>query len=129
MKSLFFLFLLSIAVFIGCSRSAPREPAVFKVEGIDPETNLQTRYFAYKDMGGREVKHGSFSLSYPSGAKYVEANFVDGLIDGKCVIYSEEGRAEVVGIYRRGEPWDGEFQVGHEIRRYSRGQFVSTGGD
>ena len=99
---------------------------VVKVQKVDTDTKLKSEYFAYTDAKGREVKHGIFIALYENGRKYIEANYDRGELDGKCTIFTEEGKSEVEGVYRRGKPWDGEFQVGHEIRRFAAGKLVTN---
>lgn len=99
---------------------------IVSIRKIDSESGLPSEYFAYKDSKGREVRHGSFILRYRSGAKYLAANYVRGELDGMCTIFTEEGKVEVEGEYRRGTPWSGEFQIGHEIRNYAQGRLIGS---
>lgn len=119
--------LLPLAVALaGCEHGTPQPSNLVKVERVDNDTKLKVSYTAYKDEAGREVKQGAYVMWYENGRKYIEANYDRGELDGKCTIFTEEGKPEVEGVYRQGKPWDGEFQVGHEIRKYSAGKLVSS---
>ena len=119
--------LLPLAVLLaGCEHGTPQPPKLVKVERVDNDTKLKVTYTAHKDDAGREVKQGAYLMWYENGRKYIEANYDQGELDGKCTIFTEEGKPEVAGVYRHGKLWDGEFQVGHEIRKYSAGKLVSS---
>ena len=123
--SLWVLFPLAFAL-VGCERGTPQPPNLVKVERVDSDTKLKVTYTAYTDEAGREVKQGTYVMWYQNGRKYIEANYDRGELDGKCTIFTEEGTPEVEGVYRHGKPQDGEFQVGHEIRKYAAGKLVGS---
>src|SRR5262249_32307079 len=100
-------------------------PDLVKVEGVDLDTELKVSYMAYQNAAGHEVKHGNYVMWYENGRKYLEATYDQGKLNGKCTIFSEAGEPEIVGMYHHGKPWNGEFQVGHEIRKYAAGKFMS----
>lgn len=60
-------------------------------------------------------------LFYADGSKYIEANYVEGRLHGMCVIYDRMGAVALRGEYRNGLPWNGKFQIGHELEYYSNG--------
>lgn len=126
MKLTFCVSFLAALLLSGCEYSSKSVPNVVKVQKIDADTKLKSEYFAYTDAKGREVKHGIFIAWYGNGQKYIDANYDRGELDGKCTIFTEEGKPEVEGVYRHGQPWDGEIQVGHEIRKYSAGKLLSS---
>ena len=125
----FLAFLISVVgLATGCSSQMRHEPLI-KVEKKDEETNLWVEYYAYKGPNGDEIRQGLFLIKYNSGSKYIEAHYKAGLLDGRCFIFSEEGKIEVSGLYKNGKPWDGEFQVGHEIVKYADGKLIGVRND
>ena len=123
--SFWVLLLLALAL-VGCEHGAPQPANLVKVERVDSHTKLKVTYTAYTDDAGREVKQGAYVMWYQNRRKYIEANYDRDELDGKCTIFTEEGKPEVKGVYRHGKPQDGEFQVGHEIRKYGAGKLVSS---
>ena len=110
---------------VGCSSSRV-ERRTYTVEGVDPQSNLKSTIDVYRDRAGREVCHGKYMLWYPSGSKYWEAEFKEGRPDGLCRIFDRNGNVAVQGSYRDGRPWNGTFQVGHEIQTYTNGILVGS---
>jgi hypothetical protein len=122
-----FCVLLALAVVLaGCEHGTPQAPNLVKLEKVDDSTKLKVTYTAYRDYAGREVKQGVYVIRYENGQEYIEANYDRGELNGKCTIFSEEGKPEVTGVYRNGKPWDGEFQIGHEIRKFAAGKAMSS---
>lgn len=117
------LLLLTVGILIvGCRHGSDLPLNLLKVDTVDNDTNLKVTYTAYREKAGREIKHGVLVMWYESGRKYIEANYSRGELNGKFTIFTEEGKPEVEGIYRHGKPWDGEFQIGHEIFQYAAGK-------
>ena len=115
-----------VLLLLGCENSARRTLNVLEVQKIDADTQLKCEYFAYTGPDGREVRHGKSVLWYQSGGKYLESNYSHGELDGRCVVFSEDGKEQIVGWYRHGKPWQGEVQFGHEIRKYSGGKLLGS---
>jgi hypothetical protein len=121
MKMRLTTFLVLAVASLGCAHRMPGTPALTKIERIDPDTNLRETYTAYRDDRGEEVQQGGYVMWYNNGSKYIEANYDRGELDGKCLIYSDDGKLQVEGWYRHGKPWSGTCQIGEELHRYSWG--------
>lgn len=91
-------------------------------ESIDEGSGLLARYSFYIDAKGVKVRHGAMILFYNDGSKYIEAKYFEGLLHGVCHIYDRKGGLSLSGEYRNGIPWNGGFQVGHEIEYFSNGK-------
>lgn len=88
---------------------------------VDEQSGMKATYSAYHDKNGSQVKHGRYVLWYPSGSRFVEAQYVDGKLHGVCLVFDRQGKIALKGEYKNGVPWNGQFQVGHEIQSYLNG--------
>jgi antitoxin component YwqK of YwqJK toxin-antitoxin module len=58
-------------------------------------------------------RHGPFRLSYPSGAKWVEATFANNVLHGTATVWYENGKKRDVIPFQGGQ-WDGTYLAWHE---------------
>lgn len=124
MKYALWIWISIVLSLCGCVNSTSHSK-VAKIRKNDPDTKLKSEYYAYTDSKGREIKDGPYKLWYPSGAKYVEGSYSNDKEDGKWVVLSEDGKVKLIGWYREGKPWDGDFYFGHEIRKYLAGKLLA----
>jgi antitoxin component YwqK of YwqJK toxin-antitoxin module len=116
---------LAMAV-VGCASQQEMEKLdLLKVEH-STDSGMKEVYTAYLNGKWQMVRHGTYIVYYPGGAKYLEAHFVHGKLDGELGVFTERGKAIIVGLYKQGKPWEGVFLEGHQCTRYREGRFSGT---
>jgi antitoxin component YwqK of YwqJK toxin-antitoxin module len=112
------------AALVGCAHGQKEANVeLLKIERQDARTRTTESYTGYLNAKGRLVRHGLYVDHYPSGAKYVEAHYKHGKLDGEFRVFTEEGQTALVGSYKQGKPWDGLLQSGDHVKRYADGKF------
>jgi hypothetical protein len=82
------------------------------VKKYDPYGLSCKAYYAYEDKG-KEILHGKCVI-WEKGVPESEMTYVEGKLDGLCILRNAENEIISEGICRNNLPWDGRFMIGPE---------------
>ncbi len=121
--------LLLLAFGPGCQHGRVESPEIRRIQKVDQAGHVQAEYTTYQDSKGREIKHGLYVGFYQDGTKYCELNYEHGIRDGRCTLYSIDGRQSYTGYFRKGKPWEGDIQLGERLYRFDNGRLIGVWGE
>jgi len=78
-------------------------------DGITVESFDQGKLYERYTVNQDSVKHGSYSRFYKSGKISEKANYDNGLLDGKRILFFDNGEQEIVEIYKQ-DSLHGEYK-------------------